>query len=170
MAWSPAAACELVNLIGCQEAAESRRLCPPDTHTVVESCSLKEIIHPLDTKPFSRNWGTSGAPGISVILCRWGKRPRERPSMTFCCQSQEGAHTTLPLGSFQGANVGGQGAAGSEGRCPKALMEHLPVTELNLGAWAKWVWKMFKVQSGSNSVLLSTGTQPAVHLLPCCVL
>lgn len=62
--------------------------------------------------------------------------------------------------------MGGKGVAGSEGHCSKALAEYLSVTELKLGAWAKWVWKTFKVLSGSNSVLQSTGTQPAVHLLP----
>lgn len=38
-------------------------------------------------------------------------------------------------------------------------------TELNLGACMQWVQKTVKVQSGSNYVLQSAGTQAVVHLL-----
>lgn len=127
----------------------------------MESCSLKEIIHPLDTKPFSHNWGTwaQSNPGAGGV----------RLSVTFCHQSQEEAHTTLS-GEFPEGPGRWAGSARSEDHCPKALMECLPVAELNLGAWAQCVWKTFKVQSGSNHVLQGTGTRPAVHPLPCCVL
>lgn len=67
--------------------------------------------------------------------------------------------------------MGGQGAAGSEDHCPRALMEHLSITKLDLGAWAQWVWKMLKVQSGGNCFRAqdATCTAPAVlvHSLNC---
>lgn len=53
--------------------------------------------------------------------------------------------------------VGGQGAAGSENHGPMALRELLSITEFDLGVWAQLVWKVFKVQSGSNFVIQSTG-------------
>ena len=54
--------------------AAKKLLNPPGT-TVVKPCFLKEIIHPLDTKPFSGNWGTWAQhhPGAGGERGRWGE-------------------------------------------------------------------------------------------------
>ena len=120
---------EIVILPGCQEVAE------PSWHNRGEALLSERNHSPSGHKVLLRQLGHLGS--VSS-WGRWGNGSGGRPSIIFYHQDQAGIHRSD--WGVKASRVGGAPlTAASEDHSPKALMESLLATDLNLGAWVQWV-------------------------------
>ena len=131
--WSPAAAFEIVILPGCQEVAEH------SWHNRGETLLSERNHSPSGHKALLRQLGHLGS---ASSWGRWGKGKVGGGQASLFATKIRQESTAPSPGSVWGVKAGGWGAAlpaVSEDHSPKALMENLLATDLNLGAWVQWV-------------------------------